>query len=159
MVLITLIFLPRRHDHPRTEDAEKVLSNTERETGTGGRHQTKTWSAGHAQARHRANTTPHACRTRLLELLPHHGKEGNGEDGEQSASCSYINGWRGGWSVLEWEGKEEAGGDADRKVEGRHERVEGVAHKASHPPRRDCHCSCPRPCPPCRHACEHSINE
>jgi len=45
MVLITLIFLPRRHDHPRTEDAEKVLSNTERDTGTGGRHQTKTWSA------------------------------------------------------------------------------------------------------------------
>jgi hypothetical protein len=31
MVLITLIFLPRRHDHPRTEDAEKVLSNREKE--------------------------------------------------------------------------------------------------------------------------------
>jgi hypothetical protein len=97
MELITLIFLPRRHDHPRTEDAEKVLSNRERE-----REKRETQGQeGDIRQRHGVQdmpkhaivrTPPHACRTRLSALLPHHGKEGNGEDGEQAASCSKNNG-------------------------------------------------------------------
>ncbi len=72
----TLIFLPRRHDHPRTEDAEEVLSNAqiEREKREGGIRHRQAWSAGHAQARPRANTTPSFMPNSIASAMPHHGE-------------------------------------------------------------------------------------